>query len=95
MVGKGEEAVIRKSPDPGMSNKGRVELVLVHGVGGGSWCWYKIRCLMENSGFKVTCIDLKSAGIDPTPANSLLSFDDYNQPLMDFLSSLPDDQQVR
>lgn len=77
-----------------MANKGRIEFVLVHGVGGGSWCWYKIRCLMENSGFKVTCIELKSAGIDPTPATSLLSFDDYNQPLLDFLSSLPDNQQV-
>ena len=51
--------------------------VLVNGIGGGSWCWYKIRCLMENSGYKVSCIDLKSAGIDQSDADSVLSFDDY------------------
>lgn len=68
--------------------------VLVHGIGGGSWCWYKIRCLMENSGCKVSCIDLKSAGIDQSDADSVLSFDDYNKPLMDFMSDLPENEQV-
>uniref|UniRef100_A0A0R0JM83 AB hydrolase-1 domain-containing protein n=1 Tax=Glycine max TaxID=3847 RepID=A0A0R0JM83_SOYBN len=68
--------------------------VLVHGIGGGSWCWYKIRCLMENSGYKVSCIDLKSAGIDQSDADSVLSFDDYNKPLMDFMSDLPENEQV-
>lgn len=69
--------------------------VLVHGINGGAWCWYKIRCLMENSGYKVSTVDLKSAGIDPSDADSVLSFDDYNKPLLDFLSSLPEDEQVR
>ncbi|KAK7385448.1 hypothetical protein VNO78_31169 [Psophocarpus tetragonolobus] len=68
--------------------------VLVHGINGGSWCWYKIRSLLENSGFKVSCIDLKSAGIDPSDVDSVLSFDDYNQPLMDFFSALPENEQV-
>ncbi|CAJ2641750.1 unnamed protein product [Trifolium pratense] len=68
--------------------------VLVHGISGGSWCWYKIRCLMENSGYKVSCIDLKSGGIDQSDADSILTFDDYNKPLIDFLSSLPDNEQV-
>ncbi|XP_050209624.1 methylesterase 17 [Mercurialis annua] len=72
----------------------KAHFVLVHGVGGGGWCWYKLRCLMENSGYKVSCIDLKGAGIDPTDPNSLLSFHDYNHPLIDFLSSLPDHHQV-
>lgn len=49
---------------------------------------------MENSGYKVTCIDLKSAGIDPSDADSVLSFDEYNQPLMDFMSALPENEQV-
>lgn len=71
-----------------------IHFVLVHGIGGGSWCWYKIRCLMENSGYKVSCIDLKSAGIDQSDADSVLSFDDYNKPLMDFLSDLPENEQV-
>lgn len=62
--------------------------VLVHGVSGGGWCWYKVRCLMENSGYKVTCIDLKSAGVDQSDAKTILSFEDYNKPLMDFMSAL-------
>lgn len=68
--------------------------VLIHGIGGGAWCWYKIRCLMENSGYKVTCLDLKGAGIDHTDPNTILSFQDYNQPLLHFLSTLPDNHQV-
>ncbi|XP_044509493.1 methylesterase 17-like [Mangifera indica] len=68
--------------------------VLVHGMSGGAWCWFKIRSLMENSGYKVSCIDLKSAGIDPSDANSIHSFDDYNKPLIDFMSALPHDEQV-
>ncbi|KAJ4834196.1 Methylesterase 17 [Turnera subulata] len=68
--------------------------VLVHGISGGSWCWYKIRTLLESSGYKVSCIDLKGGGIDPTDANSILTFDDYNKPLLDFMSSLPPNEQV-
>lgn len=68
--------------------------VLIHGISLGSWCWYKIKCLMEVSGFTVTCIDLKSSGIDPSSPDSVTSFDQYNQPLNDFLSSLPEQEQV-
>ena len=69
--------------------------VLIHGMSLGSWCWYKIKCLLEVSGYTVTCIDLKSSGIDPSSADTLTSFDQYNQPLVDFLSSLPEQEQVR
>lgn len=68
--------------------------VLIHGIGGGAWCWYKMKCLMENCGYKVTCLDLKGAGMDQTDPNAVVSFEDYNQPLLDFLSSLHDHQQV-
>ncbi|EXB93425.1 hypothetical protein L484_002055 [Morus notabilis] len=68
--------------------------VLVHGISGGSWCWYKIRCLMENSGYRASCVDLKSAGIDRSDADSVLTFDDYNEPLMKFMSALPENEQV-
>ncbi|CAJ1970563.1 unnamed protein product [Sphenostylis stenocarpa] len=88
-------AVSEESADPiGTIPLLKQHFVLVHGIGGGAWCWYKIRCLMENSGYKVSCIDLKSAGIDQAHADSVLSFDDYNQPLMDFLSALPENEQV-
>ncbi|PWA51935.1 hypothetical protein CTI12_AA459030 [Artemisia annua] len=68
--------------------------VFIHGVGGGSWCWYKVKCLMKSYGYTVTCLDLKSAGIDPSDPNKILSFDDYNKPLIDFLSSLSDHEHV-
>ncbi|KAM2613986.1 hypothetical protein TB2_028653 [Malus domestica] len=69
-------------------------LVLIHGIGHGAWCWYKIRCLMEASGYKVTCLDLKGAGVDQSDPNTVLTFQDYNQPLTDFLSSLPGNERV-
>ncbi|XP_058207413.1 methylesterase 17-like isoform X2 [Rhododendron vialii] len=68
--------------------------VLVHGIGGGSWCWYKVRCQLENSGYKVSCIDLKGAGINQSDAKNIHTFDEYNKPLIDFMSSLPDDEKV-
>ncbi|XP_043701076.1 methylesterase 17-like [Telopea speciosissima] len=68
--------------------------VMVHGIWHGGWCWYKIRCLLESSGYKVSCLDLKAAGIHPSEASSVLTFDDYNQPLIDFLSALPPHDQV-
>lgn len=74
--------------------KRQTHFVFVHGIGGGGWCWYKIKSLMDKSGYRVSCIDLKSAGIDPSDANTVLCFDDYNKPLLDFMSSLSDDEQV-
>ncbi|KAI3808953.1 hypothetical protein L1987_24916 [Smallanthus sonchifolius] len=68
--------------------------VFIHGAGGGSWCWYNIKCLMYNSGYTVTCIDLKGTGIDPSDPSKILSFDAYNKPLIDFLSSLLDHEHV-
>ena len=79
-----------KGGGPATADGGEAEcqlhFVMVHGVGHGAWCWYKIRCLIESSDHKVTCLDLKSAGIDPSDASSVLTFSHYNQPLLDFLS---------
>ncbi|KAF3794350.1 Methylesterase 17 [Nymphaea thermarum] len=69
--------------------------VLVHGVGHGAWCWYKVRTLLQAAGHSVTCVDLSSAGIDASDANALSSFDAYDQPLIThLLSTLPADQKV-
>ncbi|KAK9189709.1 hypothetical protein WN943_018308 [Citrus x changshan-huyou] len=88
----GEEINMREIKKPAEVQK--PHFVLVHGISGGAWCWYKVRCLMENSGYKVSCINLKGAGTDPSDANSIHSFDDYNKPLMDFMSSLTDNEKV-
>ncbi|XP_010931511.1 methylesterase 17 [Elaeis guineensis] len=68
--------------------------VFVHGVGHGAWCWFKVRHLLEGSGHRVTCLDLTSAGIDRTDPNSVLSFEEYDRPLFDFMSALPDGDKV-
>ncbi|KAK4351218.1 hypothetical protein RND71_030531 [Anisodus tanguticus] len=90
----GEEFVDMKKETKEEPGSQRAHFVLIHGVGGGGWCWYKIRSLMENSGYKVISLDLKGAGIDPSDPNTILSFDEYNKPLIHLLSSLPDNEQV-
>ncbi|MQL88933.1 hypothetical protein Taro_021498 [Colocasia esculenta] len=68
--------------------------VLVHGAGHGAWCWYKLRVLLEDAGHKVSCLDLAGAGIHPSDTNSILTFEAYNKPLMDFMSQLPENEKV-
>ncbi|RWR80513.1 methylesterase 17-like protein [Cinnamomum micranthum f. kanehirae] len=63
--------------------------------GTGAWCWYKIRSLLGSAGHKVSCLDLKGAGIDRTDTNTIYKFDEYNQPLINFMSHLPDDEKAR
>ena len=72
-----------------------VHFVLVHGASHGAWCWYKIRTLLETSGNKVTCVDLKGSGIDQSDPNTVFTFAQYNEPLTTFMSSLPPNQKVR
>ncbi|KAK1311751.1 Methylesterase 17 [Acorus calamus] len=68
--------------------------VLVHGLGHGAWCWYMIRCLLEASGYKVSCVDLLGAGIDRSDADSILSFKEYNRPLIELISTIPKNEQI-
>ncbi|KAL2897973.1 Methylesterase 17 [Bienertia sinuspersici] len=63
--------------------------VLVHGASHGGWCWYKIRCLLEIIGHKVSCPDLTGSGIDPSDADTIFTFQECNKPLHDILASLP------
>ena len=65
----------------------RFHFVLVHGFRSGAWSWYNVRTLLEASGFKVTCLDLKASGIDPSSVDSVHSFDDYTEPLTHFLAN--------
>ncbi|KAF8671303.1 hypothetical protein HU200_050013 [Digitaria exilis] len=69
--------------------------VLVHGEGHGAWCWFKLRWLLEGSGsgYRVTCIDLSGGGVDPTDPNTVLSFKQYDKPLIDLISTLPEGEK--
>uniref|UniRef100_J3NAV0 AB hydrolase-1 domain-containing protein n=1 Tax=Oryza brachyantha TaxID=4533 RepID=J3NAV0_ORYBR len=68
--------------------------VLVHGEGHGAWCWFKLRWLLESSGYRVTCIDLAGGGVDPTDPNSVRSFEHYDKPLLDLISTMPEGEKV-
>ena len=63
---------------------------LVHGA----WCWYKMRSLMESKGYKVTCLDLKGAGINQADPDTIFTLKDYNEPLIKFMSNLPENKKV-
>lgn len=88
-----EELVLLEEKMKGISLK-KQHFVLVHGISHGAWCWYKIKSLMENSGYKATCLDLKGAGLDQNDPDTVFTLDDYNKPLLEFLASLPGDEQV-
>ncbi|ERN12827.1 hypothetical protein AMTRI_Chr11g98080 [Amborella trichopoda] len=75
-------------------NPGIQHFVLVHGACHGAWCWYKIVSLLRNKGHKVSAVDLAGAGIDPRDADSIFSFEEYNKPLIDLISTIPDDEKV-
>ncbi|AQK57050.1 Methylesterase 17 [Zea mays] len=68
--------------------------VLVHGEGHGAWCWFKLRWLLEGAGHRVTCVDLAGGGVDPTDPNTIRSFKQYDKPLIDLISNLPDGEKV-
>lgn len=91
----GEEVVDEMSKmTSSTSSSSQVHFILVHGASHGGWCWYKVRTLLETSGYMVTCLDLKASGIDSSDVDSVESFQDYNQPLVDLLASLPDHHKV-
>ncbi|XP_042441636.1 putative methylesterase 11, chloroplastic [Zingiber officinale] len=68
--------------------------VLVHGGGFGAWCWYKSIALLEDSGFKVSAIDLTGSGISSFNTNKVTSIAEYAKPLTGFLEALGDLDKV-
>ncbi|XP_062102142.1 methylesterase 10-like [Humulus lupulus] len=74
--------------------------VLVHGACHGAWCWYKLMSLLKvetgnsNHHVQVTALDLGASGINPKLLDEVPTVDDYVQPLMEFMASLPEDHRV-
>ncbi|CAI0429578.1 unnamed protein product [Linum tenue] len=65
--------------------------VLVHGAAHGAWCWYKLIPLLKSSGHRVTALDLGASGADPNRLDEIVTISDYARPLMEFMASLPED----
>ncbi|KAL5974820.1 hypothetical protein ACLOJK_031491 [Asimina triloba] len=77
-----------------MESRRSPHFVFVHGASHGAWCWYKVRYLLEKAGYRVTCLDMASAGIHSSDPNTVLTFDEYNKPLTDFMAALPRDRKA-
>ncbi|KAF3605639.1 hypothetical protein DY000_02049984 [Brassica cretica] len=73
---------------------GHAHFVLVHGAGHGAWCWYKLIPILKSQGHNVTAVDLAASGIDLSRAETLLSINEYIEPLMDLMNSLNVDEKV-
>ena len=69
--------------------------VLIHGLGHGAWCWYKIVTLLKEQGHRVTALDLTSNGINrAASADQVHSIAHYAEPLLQYISSLRNDEKV-
>ena len=55
--------------------------ILIAGAGHGSWCWKKVKPLLEDKGYKVLTPDLPSTGSD-TSALSKITFNDDIQAII-------------
>ncbi|KAL4190012.1 hypothetical protein AMTRI_Chr08g209880 [Amborella trichopoda] len=75
-------------------NQSNKHFVLIHGACHGAWCWYKIASLLKNAGYKVSAVDLASAGINMGDADTIFTFEEYNKPLVDLISKIPENQKV-
>jgi len=69
--------------------EGTSHFVLVHGACHGAWCWYKLSDLLKKAGHKVTAVDMGGAGLNRKDGDKIRSWEEYNQPLADFMKALP------
>ncbi|KAK9678583.1 hypothetical protein RND81_11G221100 [Saponaria officinalis] len=68
--------------------------VLVHGMGHGAWCWYKLIPLLKKAGHRVTALDMSASGINLKKIEEVHTLEQYSQPLLDFMASLADTETV-
>ncbi|XP_048501903.2 methylesterase 10 [Beta vulgaris subsp. vulgaris] len=74
-----------------VTRKKMKHFVLVHGLGHGAWCCYKLVLLLRRAGHRVTAVDLDGG------CGGDASIDDYVKPLMDLMRSIDvddDDEKV-
>ncbi|CAN6832415.1 unnamed protein product, partial [Brassica oleracea] len=75
-------------------NKKKQHFVLVHGSCHGAWCWYKVKPLLEAAGHQVTALNLAASGIDTRSITDISTCEQYSEPLLNLLKSLPNDEKV-
>ncbi|KAJ4802262.1 methyl esterase 12 [Rhynchospora pubera] len=83
-----------KQPPIVLENLETKKIVLIHGEGFGAWCWYKTMSMLEEAGLEPVALDLTGSGIDNTDVNSITTLEEYSKPLINYLSTLGDDEKV-
>jgi len=69
--------------------------VLIHGLGHGAWCWYKIVTMLKQKGHRVVALDLTSNGINrAAPTDQVKSIAHYAEPLLEYISNLGNNEKV-
>ncbi|KAL5705055.1 hypothetical protein ACHQM5_023402 [Ranunculus cassubicifolius] len=68
--------------------------ILVHGIGQGAWCWYKVKTILESSGHRVTALDLTASGTNLKKLSEVHTMLDYSEPLLSFMATIPDAEKV-
>ncbi|KAI4385212.1 hypothetical protein MLD38_003266 [Melastoma candidum] len=68
--------------------------VIIHNAFHGKWMWTEFKPLLEAAGHTVTTFDLEASGDDPRPIESVASADQFTNPLLDVLESIPEGEKV-
>lgn len=68
--------------------------VLVHGAGGGAWCWYKVATRLKLAGHRVTVLDLGGTSMESEGPDPIQTIHDFVRPLTELMASLPQDEKV-
>ncbi|KAI5074638.1 hypothetical protein GOP47_0010599 [Adiantum capillus-veneris] len=65
---------------------GGKHFVLIHGLGHGAWCWYKVTAALRTAGHTVTALYLTSNGNNKAFADNIINAAQFVRPLIDFLA---------
>ncbi|KAM1048027.1 hypothetical protein ACFX13_027875 [Malus domestica] len=67
------------SPLPNIHNQTQrpKHFVLIHGGCHGAWSWYQVATLLNDSGHRVTALDLGASGINPIQVEQLPSLSEF------------------
>ncbi|MCO5599492.1 hypothetical protein L7F22_053596 [Adiantum nelumboides] len=77
------------------SDSSMKHFVLIHGLGHGAWCWYKVTPALRAAGHTVTALDLTSNGDNnKASADNISDIAQFVQPLTDFLASYDDGKVI-
>ncbi|KAL5226429.1 hypothetical protein ABZP36_014694 [Zizania latifolia] len=77
-----------------MEGGGGRHYVLVHGLGHGAWCWYRVVPMLRAAGHRVTALDMAASGKHPARMDEVLSFEDYSRPLLDAVAASPPGERL-